>query len=118
MVINGDPVAEGFVDSLSRPGGNITGLTRLTRELSGKRLKLLKEAVPGLLRVGVLWDTDNPEAGIGFKEYDAAALGLKVRLQSLEVRGPNPDLVALSKSPISPIVGRLESLFLDGAVDR
>ena len=51
-----DPVAAGFVGSLARPGGNITGVVRLTRELSGKRLELLKEAVPRISRVGVLWD--------------------------------------------------------------
>ena len=51
MVTAQDPVAAGFVESLARPGGNITGLTRLTRELSGKRLELLKEAVPGISRV-------------------------------------------------------------------
>src|SRR5262245_36657928 len=55
MVITGDPVAAGIVDSLARPGGNITGLTRFTRELSGKRLELLKDAVPRISRVGVLW---------------------------------------------------------------
>src|SRR6266481_209229 len=59
MVTLDDPVATGIVDSLARPGGNITGLTRLSRELSGKRLELLKEAVPRMSRVGVLWDADN-----------------------------------------------------------
>jgi putative tryptophan/tyrosine transport system substrate-binding protein len=88
MVTTQDPVATGIVDSLARPGGNITGLTRLTRELGGKRLELLNEVVPGISRVGVLW------AGIsGFKEYyEAAARALKIQLQSLEVRRPNPDL--------------------------
>ena len=92
MVTTQDPVATGLVDSLARPGGNITGLTRLTRELSGKRLELLKEVVPRISRVGVLWDPGDPGPAIGFKEYEAAALGLKLQLQSLEVRGPNPDL--------------------------
>jgi putative ABC transport system substrate-binding protein len=92
MVTTVDPVAAGLVDNLARPGGNITGLTRLTRELSGKRLELLKEAVPGISRVGVLWDADNPGAAISFKEYETAARALKIQFQSLEVRGPNPDL--------------------------
>jgi putative ABC transport system substrate-binding protein len=87
-----DPVAIGLVDSLARPGGNITGLTTLARDLSGKRLELLKEAVSGMSRVGVLWDANAPGPVIGFKEYEAAARALKVQLQSLEVRGPNPDL--------------------------
>ena len=55
MVTTQDPVATGLIDSLARPGGNITGLTGLIRELSGKRLELLKEVVPGISRVGVLW---------------------------------------------------------------
>src|SRR5215471_8845169 len=64
-----DPVATGIIDSFARPGGNITGLTRLTRELSGKRLELLKEVVPGMLRVGILWNADSVGASVGFKEY-------------------------------------------------
>jgi putative tryptophan/tyrosine transport system substrate-binding protein len=87
MVITQDPVAAGYVDSLARPGGNITGVTRLTRELSGKRLELLKEAVPTTSRVGVLWSG----AGGGFKGYESAARTLKIPLQSLEVRTPNLD---------------------------
>ena len=89
MVTTADPVATGIVDSLARPGGNITGLTRLTRELSGKRLELLKEAVPGISRVGVLWAQGTSR---NFKEYEPAARALKIPLQSLEVRGSNPDL--------------------------
>jgi len=86
-----DPVATGLIDSLARPGGNITGLAGLTRELSGKRLELLQEVVPGISRVAVLWDTNAPGAAIGLKEYEAAARALKIPLQSLEVQGPNPD---------------------------
>ena len=92
MVINGDPVATGLVESLARPGGNITGLTRLNRELSGKRLELLKEAVPTISRVGVLTGVDATTLGVALKEYQAAARALKIPFQSLEVRGPNPDL--------------------------
>jgi putative tryptophan/tyrosine transport system substrate-binding protein len=91
MVATVDPVATGLVDSLAHPGGNITGLTRLTRDLSGKRLELLKEVVPRISRVGILWETDDPAAAIAYKEYDAAARALKIQPQSLEVRGPNPD---------------------------
>jgi putative ABC transport system substrate-binding protein len=94
MVTTQDPVATGLVDSLARPGGNITGLTRLTRELSGKRLELLKEVVPRISRVGVLRDTDAEVSAIAFKEYEAAARILKIQLQSVEVRGPNPDFDA------------------------
>ena len=88
-----DPVAAGFVDSLARPGGNITGVVRLTRELSGKRLELLKEAVPRISRVGVIWDGNAaPGPAIAFNEYKAAARSLKLEFQSLEVRGPDPDV--------------------------
>jgi len=90
MVINWDPVAEGLIDSLARPGGNITGLSRLTRDLSGKRLELLKEVVPGISRVGVLDDADAQLKAL--KDYQAAGRALKIQLQSLEIRGPNPDL--------------------------
>jgi len=90
MVINWDPVAEGLIESLARPGGNITGLSRLTRDLSGKRLELLKEVVPGISRVGVLDDADAYLKA--FKDYQAAGRALKIQLQSLEIRGPNPDL--------------------------
>jgi putative tryptophan/tyrosine transport system substrate-binding protein len=89
MVTTNDPVASGLVDSLARPGGNITGLTRLTRELSGKRLELLNEAVPGISRAGVLWFQGTTRTS--FKDYEPAARALKIQLQSLEVLGPNPD---------------------------
>jgi putative ABC transport system substrate-binding protein len=92
MVVTVDPVAAGLVDSLARPGGNITGVATLRRELSGKRLELLKEVIPGISRVGILWDANAPAPIIAFKEYEAAASALKIRIQSLEVRGPNPDI--------------------------
>ena len=92
IITTADPVAAGLVDSLARPGGNITGLTRLTRDLSGKRLELLKEAVPRISRVGVLWDAGGLTTDTSFTSYEAAALALKVHLQSLELRAPNPDL--------------------------
>ena len=91
VMVTGDPVASGIVDSLARPGGNITGLATLSRDLSAKRLELLAEAVPRLSRVGVLWNAD-ASRDVYFKEYETAARALKIGLQSLEVRGPNPDL--------------------------
>jgi putative tryptophan/tyrosine transport system substrate-binding protein len=92
MVLSVDPVATGLVDSLARPGGNITGVTNLARDLSGKRLELFKEVVPGISHIGMLRDADDPSAALGFKEYEAVAPALRVQLQSLEVRGPNPNL--------------------------
>jgi putative ABC transport system substrate-binding protein len=91
MVILSDPVATGIVDSLARPGGNITGFTRLTRELSGKRLELFKEAVPQLSRAAVLWDADSPGSAASFKDYEAAAHSLRIPIQSLKMTGSNPD---------------------------
>jgi len=93
---------------LARPGGNITGLTRLTRELSGKRLELLKQAVSGITRVGVLGDADEESVAIGFKEYEAAARALNITFQSLGVRGPNPDFEgtfqAAAKGRVSALI--------------
>ncbi len=98
MVINQDPVSTGLVDSLARPGGNITGISRLTRELSGKRLELLTEIVPGTSRVGVLWDPTAEGPNISFKEYQTAAQALKIQLKSLEVKPPKPDLEGVFQS--------------------
>src|SRR5262245_8433598 len=80
-----DPVRAGHVDSLARPGGNVTGFTALGRELGGKRLELLKEAVPKLSRVAVLYDPANPVRELKDVQTVANALGLTVR--SWEVRG-------------------------------
>jgi len=107
MVVNTDPVASGLVDSLAHPGGNITGITRLTRDLSGKRLEVLKEVVPGISRVGVLEDADAPVQSKAFKDYDAAGRALKIQLQSLEVRGPNPDLEGAFRAAVK---GRVRAL--------
>jgi putative tryptophan/tyrosine transport system substrate-binding protein len=84
-----DPVELGLVASLARPGGNITGLTILAPELSGKRLELLKEAVPNLTRVGALWNPTNSSQERIWKEIQAAAQELRLQLQSLEVRSDN-----------------------------
>lgn len=90
IVSQEDPVAAGYIDSLARPGGNITGVSRFTRELSGKRLELLTEVVPKISRVGVLWDPNSSTSmPTVFKDYEAAARALKIQLQSLEVRGTN-----------------------------
>jgi len=81
-----DPVGVGFATSLARPGGNITGLTHLSPELTGKRLELLKEVVPSLLRVGVLWNPNQPGQSAAFKDAQAAAQALKLTLISMEAR--------------------------------
>jgi putative ABC transport system substrate-binding protein len=92
MLSTVDPVAAGYVESFARPGGNITGLAWLSRDLSAKRVELLKELLPKMSRIGVLWDADGPGPVIAFKEYTAAAQAFKLELSSLNVRAPAPDL--------------------------
>lgn len=86
MIAVGDAIATGFISSLARPGGNITGIGALSVELSGKRLELLKQIVPRATRVGVLWNPANPAGSLGFREVEKAAQQLHVTLQSLPVR--------------------------------
>jgi putative tryptophan/tyrosine transport system substrate-binding protein len=86
MVSSGDPVATGLVASLARPGGNLTGLTGLATELSGKRLELLREAVPSLSRVAVLWNARDAAMTHTFRGIEAAAPVLGVTVQPLGVR--------------------------------
>ena len=82
-----DPVATGVVASLAKPGENITGVTIMNAELAGKRLELLKETSPKVLRVGVLWNPTNRGAAVVFKQTKAASEDLALQLQSLEVKG-------------------------------
>jgi putative ABC transport system substrate-binding protein len=88
MVAGGDPVASGLVESLARPGGNVTGLSQMLQELGGKRLELLKEIVPKLSRVGVLWNPQSASATLYWKESQQPARLLGIQLHSLEVRSP------------------------------
>jgi ABC-type uncharacterized transport system substrate-binding protein len=78
-----DPVGDGFVASLGRPGGNITGVTTLSRELSGKRLELLKDTVPGLARVAVLWNPAEVSAARQLRDTEDAARVLGLQVQAL-----------------------------------
>jgi putative ABC transport system substrate-binding protein len=89
MVLVADPVAFGFVNSLARPGGNITGFAFLLPEISGKRLELLKETVPKLSRVAVLWNAANPYKETDLKEVQPVADALKVAVHTFRVRDPN-----------------------------
>jgi ABC-type uncharacterized transport system substrate-binding protein len=93
MTIHPNPVEAGIVQSLARPGGNITGLTNLAAEISSKRLELLKEVVPKLRRVGVLMPAQTPtwdqQSGLALKDLEATARSLQVKLQELRVKvGP------------------------------
>ena len=89
MASAGDPVATGLVDSLARPGGNITGLSQMAPELSGKRLELLKETVPKLSRVAVLWNPEGEGSTLAWKESQLPARALGLQLHSMEVRSPS-----------------------------
>jgi len=91
-----DPVVAGLVPSLARPRGNITGWTFVLPEMAGKRLALLKEVVPKLSRVAVLWSPSNDGAAQEWRETQAAARVLGIELQSLEVRDPKDVPAALS----------------------
>jgi putative ABC transport system substrate-binding protein len=83
-----DPVGGGLVASLARPGGNLTGLSVLAPELSGKRLELLQEVVPGLSRVAVLWNAANPANALSWEGTQTAAGALGLLLHAQDVRGP------------------------------
>ena len=85
IITSADPVQGGLVTSLARPGGNVTGVTFVSSDLAGKRLQFLKEAVPGVTLVAVLWNPDHPDGE--FPATQAAGRSLGVQIQSLEVRG-------------------------------
>jgi putative ABC transport system substrate-binding protein len=89
MMSAGDPLGSGLVTSLARPGGNITGLSIMAPDLGAKRLELLKEILPQVYRVGILWNAANPYSALVFKETESAAQILRIRLQSIEARGPD-----------------------------
>jgi putative ABC transport system substrate-binding protein len=86
--IHGDPVGAGLAASLARPGKNVTGLSLLAPELSGKRLQLLQEVTPKATRVAVIWNAANPAAAGFLVETQSAARSLGLQLQSVEVRSP------------------------------
>ncbi len=97
MAISGDPVGAGLVASLPRPGGNVTGLSLLAPELSGKRLQLLTGAAPRTTRVAVIWNPVSPASAGYLRETEAAARSLGLQLQPVEVRSPT-DLDAAFKA--------------------
>ena len=86
MLTSQDPVEAGVVASFARPGGNLTGVAFVSSETAGKRLQFLKEAVPSLTRVAVLWSPDHPDGE--YRNTEATARRLGIQIQSLEVRGP------------------------------
>jgi putative tryptophan/tyrosine transport system substrate-binding protein len=104
MAVSGDPVGAGYVASLARPGGNITGLTNITAQLAGKRLELLREAVPGVLHVAVLGPPAHPD----WKELKVATQALGVQILALSVYRPDEVMPALETA----IRGRVDALIV------
>ena len=88
MAASGGPVLSGVVASLARPGGNVTGLSAIVAELSGKRLELLREVVPGVSRIAALFNMSNPNDAPQWKETEIAGSSLRVQLQLVDVRTP------------------------------
>jgi putative tryptophan/tyrosine transport system substrate-binding protein len=88
MAQDNDPVGSGFVDSLARPGGNITGLANQSSEMNGKRMELLKEIVPRLARVVVFGNANNPGNSLALKDTERAAAAFGVQLQYRDIREP------------------------------
>ena len=99
MMTNQDPVTIGLVPSLARPRGNLTGVVSLTRDLSGKRLEVLKEAVPKVSHVGVIWVQPTAlGAGNAFSNFEHAAKTLKLKVTSLQAHRPTPDIEGLFRA--------------------
>jgi putative tryptophan/tyrosine transport system substrate-binding protein len=110
MAYSPDPVRNGFVASLARPGGNVTGLATLTGQLSAKRLALLRDTIPSLARVAMLWSPAGAERAYEFAETAAAAQALGLGLQSVEL-ALGGDLESAFERILQ---GRAEALFLQG----
>jgi putative ABC transport system substrate-binding protein len=108
MANSTDPVGTGLVASLARPGTNITGNSAMSPELSGKRLQLLREVVPGLARVAILWNPNLRGAVLDYKETEGAARSLHLQLQSVEVSRAED----LDRALSAVTTGRAEALIV------
>ena len=89
MAAAGDPLGSGLVASLAHPGGNVTGLSLMAPDLGGKRLQMLKELLPAVSHVAVLWNAANPYPALVFKQTQEAGQSLSIQIQSAAVRDPN-----------------------------
>ena len=108
MATAADPVGMGLVTSLARPGGNVTGVSNLAVELNTKRLEILKDAVPKLTRVGLLWGAgDNPARDLQLKELRAAAPVLKLKLEEIETQFDAKGLESAFKTAKQKQVGAI-----------
>jgi putative ABC transport system substrate-binding protein len=106
MVLSGDPVKLGVVASLSRPGGNVTGTSSISQELSGKRLELLKQVVPGLRRVAVLLYPESVAEVRSLRNYEAAGRALNLEILPVDVRAPadiGPAIAGISRLGVQAI---------------
>ncbi len=107
MIGVGDPVGLGYVTSLARPGGNVTGLSSLSVDLGPKRLELLKEALPGVSLVGLMWNPADPARALEVLKTRAAAERLGLRLQAAEVRNPDEierSFTAMTRKPPDALI--------------
>jgi putative ABC transport system substrate-binding protein len=110
MANSTDPLGTGFVASLARPGGNVTGNSAISPELSGKRLELLREVVPGLSRVAFLWNPDVRGAVLDYNQTEGAARSLRLQLLSVEV----PRAEDLDRAFSAVTKGRAQALIVPG----
>jgi putative ABC transport system substrate-binding protein len=116
FVGSADPVDAGLVDSLARPGGNLTGLASMTIELSGKRLELLKEAMPGVTRVAVLLRAANPFVPPALDEAQGAAQALGVTLQIFDIHDPtglDTAFVAMTREKAEALLVLADQMLFD-----
>jgi len=115
MLSVGDPVTTGFVVSVARPGGDITGLANIASELVGKQLQLLREVVPTFSLVAVLWNPANPSTASQLREAEAAGRALGVRVQPLEAQSPSDidrTFVAMTREHVGALLVLSDSMFI------
>lgn len=114
FAVAGDPVGTGLVTSLARPGGNVTGLTDIAPEITGKRLELLRAAVPSITRLAVLWDPANSTAAPQVKDTETAARSIGISVRSLKLT----DVSQLESAFTAAVQGHAQALIVlsDGAL--
>jgi hypothetical protein len=103
LTSGGDPVGSGLVDSLARPGGNVTGLSLMVPDIGGKRLEMLQELLPAMRRVAVIWNAANPYPALVLKNIEAAARPIGIYVQSMEIRSLD-DLTNMMEKPDSIVL--------------
>jgi putative tryptophan/tyrosine transport system substrate-binding protein len=116
MVGVGDPVESGLVASLARPGGNLTGLSLLAPELVGKQLEFLKDVLPTVSRVAILWNPTNPAQALQVREADVAAQRLGVQLHLMEVRSPDAfdsAFAAMTRAHAGALLVLVDNIFFE-----